>query len=241
MKKPPRHSLATFDGVLLEGLEFCRTVYEFFEQVQKAPGGVNRIRLRKDKTAKRLTEELMLLAAYVQSRYRAGRKIRVRWLSGSQPYDAILWSSGALVSHRTAPRREVVEITTSVHPNEHLRRQLLVQQKVSFGPEGIRRDKKTGELVSEPRGYKNDDRVESMMRQVLESIKQKAGKPYPPGTTLVVDYIAPGLILRDEWEQGVTGVNDALPPRSFQQIFLFEHVGYHSATLYGTRRRLRRR
>src|ERR1035438_8193757 len=92
--------LSTFDGQLLDGFDFCRKVYELFDQVSGGPDGITRLRLRPAKIEKRLIEELLPLATYVQARYRVGRRIKVRWFSGSQPYDAILWSSGSFVEQR---------------------------------------------------------------------------------------------------------------------------------------------
>jgi hypothetical protein len=112
--------LSTFDGKLLDGLFFCRLVYDLFDQIQNGPDGVERLRLRKTKTDKRLVEELLPLAAYVQARYRPVLRLKVRWLGGSQPYDAILLSSGGLVSHGMAPRRIPIEITGSMHPKRIL-------------------------------------------------------------------------------------------------------------------------
>src|SRR5713226_6039519 len=102
--------LSTFDAKLLDGLDFCRKVYDLFDQVESAPDGIAKLRLRSTKIEKRLTEELIPIARYVQARYREGRRIKVRWLSGSQPYDAVLLSSGGLVEHRMAPRRLFVEV-----------------------------------------------------------------------------------------------------------------------------------
>lgn len=75
-------------------LDFCRKVYDFFDQVQRGPDGIAKLRLRKTKNEKRLIEELIPIARYVQARYREGRRIKVRWFGGSQPYDAIFWWSG---------------------------------------------------------------------------------------------------------------------------------------------------
>src|SRR5438045_3358322 len=103
---PPRDQLdlSTFDGKLLDGLRFCCQVYDLFDQVSSEPDGVAKLRLRPTKVEKRLVEELIPIARYVQARYREGRRIKVRWFSGSQPYDAILWSCGSLVAHRQARR-----------------------------------------------------------------------------------------------------------------------------------------
>jgi hypothetical protein len=136
--------LSTFDGELLDGLDFCRKVYDLFEQMSGGADGIAKLRLRPTKIAKRLTEELIPIARYVQARYREGRRIKVRWFSGSQPYDAILWSSGSLVEHGMVPRKLLVEVTMSVHQNEHLARRLLHERGGSFGVKGISRDKKTG-------------------------------------------------------------------------------------------------
>lgn len=38
--------LPMFDGRLMNGLDFCREVYDLFERMQKGPGGVRRLRLR---------------------------------------------------------------------------------------------------------------------------------------------------------------------------------------------------
>jgi hypothetical protein len=41
----------------------------------------------------------------VQARYREGRRMKVRWFSGAQPYDAILWSSRGWLSMAKLPER----------------------------------------------------------------------------------------------------------------------------------------
>jgi hypothetical protein len=66
------YTLSTFDGRLLDGLNFCRKAYQFFDQVRATPDGGSRIRLRPTKTEKRVLEELIPIACYVQRRYRVG-------------------------------------------------------------------------------------------------------------------------------------------------------------------------
>jgi hypothetical protein len=145
------------DGVLLDGLNFCRMVYDLFDQISEGPEGSAKLRLRPTKVEKRLIEELIPLAHYVQARYREGRRIKVRWFSGSQPYEAVLWSSGTMVKRGVTPRRLLVEVTTSVHPSEYLARRLLHERGGSFGVKGISRDKQTGKIVSKPYVHKNDE------------------------------------------------------------------------------------
>lgn len=150
-------NLSTFDGQLLDGLDFCRKVYDSFDQARSEKDGIAKLRLRPTKNEKRLIEELIPIARYVQARYREGRRIKVRWFSGSQPYDAILSSSGGLVEHGMAPRKLLVQVTTSVHQNEYLARRLLHERGGSFGVKGISRDKKTGDIVSKPHVHTNDE------------------------------------------------------------------------------------
>jgi hypothetical protein len=127
-RKPKPLDLSTFDGRLLDGLNFCRKVYELFNQTRASPGGIGKLRLRPSKNEKRLIEELIPVARYVQARYREGRRIKVPWLSGSQPYDAVLLSSGAFVDKGITARRVVVEVTTAVHRNDYLVRRRLHEQ-----------------------------------------------------------------------------------------------------------------
>jgi hypothetical protein len=232
--------LSTFDGQLLDGLDFCGKVYDLFDQVGRGPGGTAKLRLRPTRLEKRLVEELIPLAHYVQARYCEGRRIKVRWLSGSQPYDAILWSSGGLVEHRMAPRKVLIEVTTSVHPNDHLVRQLLHERGGSFGVKGISRDKKSGEIVSKPYVHSNDELATDLAAEILECLKSKGNKQYPPGTVLIVNCVPNGLILDSEWNDAIERVTKAQAHLAFREVFLLEMVMSHSTTLYGHPKTLRK-
>jgi hypothetical protein len=233
--------LSTFDGQLLDGLDFCRKVYDLFGQLRGEPNGIAKLRLRPTKNEKRLIEELIPIARYVQARYREGRRIKVRWFSGSQPYDAILWSSGALVEQRAVPRKVFVEVTTSVHENEHLARRLLHERGGSFGVKGILRDKQTGNIVSKPHVHTNDELATDLADQIVERLKSKSDKQYPPGTVLVVNCVPNSLILDSEWNDAIDRVTKAQAHLAFREVFLLETVMSHSTTLYGHRKRDRRR
>jgi len=237
MRKKHQLDLSTFDGQLLDGLEFCRKVYDLFDQVSGGPDGIARVRLRPTKTEKRLIEELIPLASYVQVRYRVGRRIKVRWFSGSQPYDAVLWSSGSFVEHDMVPRKLFVEVTTAVHQNEYLARRLLQERGGSFGVKGISRDNKTGDIVSKPHVHTPDELATDLAGQILERLKSKSDKHYSPGTVLVVNCVANGLIYDSEWNDAIERVTKAQVHLAFREVFLFETVMSHSTTLYGNPKR----
>jgi len=239
MPQGKRLDLGIFDGRLLDGLKFCRKVYALFEQTKAGAKGVQNLRLRPTKLEKRLIEELIPLARYVQARYREGRRIKVRWFGGSQPYDAILLLSGAFVEKGHAPRKIVVEITTAVHPNDYLARELLHTQGHAFGVKGISRDKKTRSIVSTPYVVTNDERETDLATQILDRIKCKSAKGYAPGMVLIVYCVPNGLTLEDEWQEAVARVTQAEAHHAFKEVFLVEtSSASHSATLHGDPKRV---
>lgn len=236
MAKESQIDSSAIDDHLLDGLEFCDKVYDLFDQVNREPDGKSRLRLRQSKTDKRLVEELLPLARYIQARYQAGRRIKVRWLSGSQKYDAVLWSSGSLVEHDGAPRRIFVEVTTSVHSNDYLARRLLDQRGGSFGVKGIHRDRKSGIIVSKPYVFSGGENAKDLAEQVLERLSAKARKAYPSATVLIVNCIPNCLILEDEWRDAVDQIRRARPSIPFREVFLLDMVMSHTTTLYGDRK-----
>jgi hypothetical protein len=238
MPKKSHVDLSKIDDHLLDGLDFCSKVYDLFEQISRGPDGKKRLRLRQSNIDKRLVEELLPLARYIQTRYGAGRRIKVRWLSGSQSYDAILWSSGSLVEHGEAPRKLIVEITSSVHPNDHLRRRRLHEHGGSFDVRGIRRV--GAEIVSEPYVFCGGENARALAQQILGRLGMKARKQYPPSTVLIVNCIPNCLILDDEWADAVEQVKNA-GPIEFREVFLLDIVGRYTATLYGRRQRVPQR
>lgn len=232
---------AALDGRLLDGLDFCRQAYDLFDQVRRGPDGVKNLRLRPSKLEKRLIEELLPIARYVQARYREGRRIKVRWLSGSQPFDAVLWSSGAIVRHGMAPRRLLVEVTTAVHQNEHLARRLLHEQGGSFGVKGITRDKATGQAISKPHVHVNDEIATDLAAQVAACILNKSDKGYPFGTALIVQCVANSLTLESEFADAVDRVRAMQIHHCFREVFIFESISLVSTTLYGRGKERRKR
>jgi hypothetical protein len=221
----------------LDGLDFCRKVYDLFDQIRGETDGVTKLRLRPTKNEKRLIEELIPIARYVQARYREGRRIKLRWFSGSQSFDAILWSSGGLIEYRMAPRKLLVEVTTSVHQNEHLARRLLHERGGSFGVKGISWDKKTGDLVSKPHVHTNDELATDLAGQILERLENKRNKHYPAGTVLIINCVPNSLITPSEWNDAIERVTEAKAHLAFREVFLVETIMSHSTTLYGDPKR----
>jgi hypothetical protein len=129
--------LSSLDGKLLDGLKFCIRVYDLFEQVRSEADGIEKLRLQSSKREKRLIEELIPITQYIQARYHLGNRFKLRWLSGSQPFDAIVWTPLRTVKYAGVPRKITLEVTSSRHEFTHLARKQLHETGGSFGAKGI--------------------------------------------------------------------------------------------------------
>jgi hypothetical protein len=67
-------ALAEFDDTFLDGLYFCNRTYALFETIRGRPDGVSRLRRKPSKLEKKLLEELLPIAKYVQASYASNHK-----------------------------------------------------------------------------------------------------------------------------------------------------------------------
>jgi hypothetical protein len=224
-------SLAQFDSNLLDGLDFCGKVYRLFEDIRTAHDGRSRLRMRASQVEKKLVEELLPICKYVQTMYRTGRYISVKWVSGNQQFDAEVRQSGGYVDLGRFPSDAHLEVTCVVHPNDYLSRELLDGGGVAFGVEGIRREKKTGDIKSELVIRTNGDFIDSYCALVLSQIIKKADITYPTDTTLIVQCALNTLYMPDEWEALVVKVRAGLPSHCFREIFMYDVVSEYWTSL----------
>ncbi len=237
----PALDLSSLDDKLLDGLKFCSKVYDLFDQVRAEPDGIGKLRLRPSIREKRLLEELLPIADYIQARYSVGNRMKVRWLNGSQPYDAIIWTPLIMVRNTPMPRKIFLEVTTSAHKNAHLARRLLHENGGSFGAKGIKINKKTRVPDSVPYVNRNGEHISDLATQVIERLADKVQKKYPSNTVLIVNCNADTAILENEWNDAIQQVESTGLHKSFWEVFLVERTGRHFATLWGARKQRRRR
>ncbi|NUO08684.1 MAG: hypothetical protein HUU08_08410 [Candidatus Brocadia sp.] len=230
-------TLDDFDNHLMNGLEFCKNAYGLFEKIRRSPDGIERLRLRKGRLEKKLIEELLPIARYIQARYSHGRQIKVRWIDGKQHYDARLLSVGVLVEKRFAPKKQYVEVTTAVHENDHISRCLMNEQGHTFGVKGIQKNPHTGKYVSRPHVYTNNEAQDDLAQKILERIKAKNKKEYPRQTILIIQCFLDTFFREDEWEYAIQKVGSSGVEYRFHEIFLFDSNHHYSATLYGAVRK----
>jgi hypothetical protein len=224
-------SLAQIDSNWLDGLDFCGKVYELFESIRATHDGRSRCRMRTSQVEKKLVEELLPICKYVQTMYRAGRYISVKWVNGNQQFDAEVRQSGAYVDLGRFPADAYLEVTCVVHPNDYLSRELIDGGGVAFGVEEIRREKKTGEIKSEPFVRSNGDFIASYSPVVLSQIIKKTGIAYPAETTLIVQCSLNTLYTPDEWEALVVKVRAGLPSHGFREIFMYDVVAEYRSSV----------
>lgn len=223
-------SIDDLDGQLLDGLEFCAKAYALFEKLRSELQGRERLRLRSGLNEKRLVEEILPICRYIQTYYRLGRYISVRWANGSQSYDAELYQRGDYVTKGYYPAVAYLEATGAMHENEHWIRKLLSQGKVAYAPEGIDAKKGTT-LQSKPIVFRNDDHVQNFVPIIVESIQKKSEINYPDDTSLVVQCHLNSLYTPNDWQQLVSEVESQVAFAPFREILLVDGTTERTTSL----------
>lgn len=213
--------LSELDGAPLDGLRFCAKVYAAFESFRSMPDGRDRLRLRATSAHKKLLEELLPICRYVQNYYRVGRYIAVRWVRGSQPFDAELHQSGDYIAQGYYPALAYLEATSAMHENEHWTWKLLSQGKPAFAPDGISKSKGKP-IQSEPVVFANNEHVEAFVPIVLAQISKKAQIAYPADTSLVVQCSLNSLYTSSDWTLLLEEVRRQLPSHAFHEILMLD-------------------
>ncbi len=221
--------LSEFNNVLLDGLQFCSKVYALFEKIRQEEGGVSKLRLRKSNVEKRLIEELLPLCKYIQTKYREGRYISIKWVNGSQKFDAEIQQRAAYIDQGYFPKLSYLEVTCAMHKNEYLSREHLDKEGWALGLEGIKR-LPTREIISEPTCHSNSDFIVSFSKTVMDQINKKTANTYPTNTTLIIQCSLNTLYYPNEWEMLISELKRDIQEHNFQEIFIFDAVfGYFSS------------
>lgn len=215
--------LDDLDGKLLDGLQFCAFTYALFESVRSTPEGVERMRLRSGNTEKRLLEELLPICRFIQTYYRPGRYISVRWLNGSQSFDAELHQKGDYISQGYYKPLAYLEATCAMHENEHWIWKLLVEGRPAFAPEGIKKERGKP-IESEPFVFSNLEHVSGFALIIASAIQKKSQIDYPEGTSLVVACYLNSLYTPDEWRTLIQEVESLLSVVPFREILLVDSL-----------------
>lgn len=229
--------LAEFDGVQLEGLDFCLKAYALFERIRRCPDGASRLRMRSSAVEKKLLEELLPIAKYVQDKLRPGRYFQIEWHSGNQQFDARVIQSGAYIEQSYYPANSFLEVTCAVHKNDYLMREVLDKDGGAFGLEGLSRVFANGgkAVKSTPVVQSSPQFVHAFAEVVVAAVAAKREKTYPDCTTLVVQCGLNTLYLSHEWELLARSVAEQVDVAPFQEVYLYDPTTYYSHSLYPRR------
>lgn len=211
--------LSEFDGHWFDGLDFCRKTYTLFDSIRSQPGGIERLRQHLTRVEKKLLEEFLPICRYIQTYYRLGRYISVRWVDGNQSYDAEFRQAGVYIENGYIPSVAYLESTCVMHQNEYLIWKLLSEGKAAFAPEGI--EKQRGKPVeSKPVVFSNNEHVSNFAPLVVSSMREKIQIDYPENTSLVVECYLNGLYTLDDWRLLISTVEQGIRTSRFQEVLL---------------------
>jgi len=221
--------------VTLDGLDFVRVAFDLFEQVYGLPDDGKALRERKG-DVKPLLEEVLPIARYVLAHYAHGQYISVRWIRGSQSFDAKVESHGGRVDHGAWPAHQTIEVTSAQHPNEYLLRERLNAGGGAFGLDGLKRVRGpsgTKSVDSVPTSNSHFETITDMAGFVISAIRAKAEASYPDDTTLIVGIELNSIYAPEQWRELEDLVRAGCPVHKFRRIFLCADLGHFSATIWG--------
>lgn len=188
--------------------------------------------MRQTVVEKRLIEEILPIARYIQSKYNAGRTIQVKWLNGPQNYDAAIYQAGILVKTNDLHTECYLEATCAVHPKDYLSREHINSGNPVFGLSGLTRDKRSKKITSTPVVRRRRNFIREFADIIINRIADKSSKAYPDNTLLVVACDLDTLYADDEWDEMINLVKAKIQRRPFDEIFLYDSILEHYATIF---------
>jgi hypothetical protein len=179
--------------------------------------------MRSAPESKELIEEVLPLAAFLKHLEIPGRKIRCRYVGGTDNYDARIRITGVEVERGFLAPSYFVEITGAAFPKDYLRREALTRNGHVFGGPRIRRvgsrARGTAGVVSEAAAVDGEAAVREMVRWTESAIARKAEKDYPEPTILLVDVLPDRPLRHSEWCSVTEEVGDRLDRTAFAHVY----------------------
>ena len=226
------HELEQFNNKFIDGLLFAKKAYDLFEKIRSETNGESKIRMLETDREKKLLEEILPIATYVQSVYRAGRYISVCWHYGNQNFDAVIKQTGWFVENEYYSTDGFLEVTCVMHPNEYLVRERINTIGHAFGVAGLKR-LKNGKIESEVMVHDGQHFVEEFALLLIKRIEDKISKSYPSDTTLIIRCSLNHLYLPSDWDYLKNLTIQKIINHPFTEIYVYDSVGNYSFTVDG--------
>ena len=214
-------NLDSFHNKWLGGFSFCQKAYSLFNQIQREDNGSERLSMRTSDLEKKLIEEILPIAKFVQIKTRPGNELKIKWMYGNQKFDAYFKQFGLYVENGFSIPKGHLEVTGVYHPKHYLARELSNKKEIFFGYDGLIRDKTTKNIHSSPNVRVNLEFVEEMAKAAIDQIKKKSEKSYPDNTTLVVECNLNIPYYDYEWHHFLCSVSENCQSHSFKEILLY--------------------
>jgi hypothetical protein len=168
--------------------------------------------------SKKLREELYPLSRLALHFKQPGLEVEVEGFENSGRPDGYICITGF------REREFEVQITYADYAHEAaLRAQLLVSEGCCPGAGEIKKDKRSGKIVATTGLVHDDEHVDRIASAVLKRLHDKARKPYPPGTVLLIAFEEVKLYGRTNWYQLFSALDGqgGMSGSPFAEIYLF--------------------
>lgn len=217
-------TLDSFHNKWLVGFSFCQKAYKLFNQIKSETTGLERLRMRQSELEKKLIEEILPLAKFVQIKTRPGNELKIKWMNGNQQFDACFVQFGSYVDNGFSIPKGHIEVTGVYHPNHYLAKKLLNNGETFFGYDGLVRDKKMKTIHSTPVVRKGLEFAENMATLAIGQIKKKSEISYPDDTILIVECSLANYYYEHEWHHFLSNVRENMLSHSFKEILLYDSL-----------------
>lgn len=226
------NELAQFDNKFIDGLLFAKKAYDLFEKIRSEIDGGSKIRMLETDREKKLLEEILPIATYIHSVYRAGRYISVCWHYGNQNFDAVIKQTGWFIENGYYSTDGFLEVTCVMHSNEYLVRERINTVGYAFGVAGLKR-LKNGEIESEVIVHDGQNFIEEFALLLIKRIENKISKSYPSDTTLIVRCSLNYLCSPDDWSYLKNLTTQKIISHPFTEIYVYDSIGNYSFMMDG--------
>ena len=110
-------------------------------------------------------------------------------------------------------------------------RELVNAGEVSFGVQGVWRDKKTKKIISETHVHHVGEIASDLADQILERLRDKTQKGYSSETVLIINCVTNTLTHEPEWYAAIKEVRRSGLQYGFREVFLVEGRASRTLTL----------
>ena len=204
-----------FSNSYLSTATFVNRAYATVEQLS-----TNQILRRNGKGVKKLVEEIIPIAAFLKHFEIPGRRVRCKYFSGNQNYDAKIHVQGEDVRLGFIEKEYFLEVTSAVSSYDFLEREALSDNGSVFGGGKIRREKGSRRIISDAVAEDYDAPMIKASEWVVACLIEKAKKIYPQPCILLVQVEPERPLNTREWLTLMENIQSSVNRQAFKGTYL---------------------